>query len=63
MYPYYRAYQPNMRLHSNDIRRLQRLYGRGKGSVNGNSGGGSGGNGGGSGGSGGGGSGGGKIIC
>ena len=49
MYPYYRPYRPNMQLHSNDIARIQRLYGRGTGSVNGN---------GGSGGSGGGGSGG-----
>jgi len=45
MYPYYRAYDPNMRLHSNDIARIQRLYGKG----------GSGGGGGGTGGTGGGG--------
>jgi len=29
MYPYYRAYTPNMRLHANDIRRIQRMYGKG----------------------------------
>ena len=33
MYPYYRAYNPNanMKLHANDIRRIQRQYGRGTG--------------------------------
>ena len=35
MYPYYRAYTPNMKLHSNDIARIQRLYGSGTGSVTG----------------------------
>ena len=35
MYPYYRSYTPNMQLHGNDIARLRRLYGYGKGSVNG----------------------------
>ena len=49
MYPYYRAYTPNMQLHRNDIARLQRLYGRGRGSVNGESGGSGGGSGGGGG--------------
>lgn len=36
MYPYYRGYQPGgLRLHSNDIRRIQALYGSstGGGSV------------------------------
>ena len=50
MYPYYRAYTPNMRLHSNDIARLRRLYGSGSGSVNGSGGTGGGGTGGGGGG-------------
>ena len=33
MYPYYRAYDPNanMKLHSNDIRRIRALYGKGTG--------------------------------
>ena len=46
MYPYYRPYRANMQLHYNDKRRIQRLYGSGRGSVNGGSGGGNGGNGG-----------------
>ena len=31
MYPYYRPYNPNMKLHSNDIARIQRQYGQGTG--------------------------------
>lgn len=34
MYPYYRQYTPGFHLHSNDIARIQRLYG-GKGTGGG----------------------------
>jgi len=40
MYPYYREYTPNMRLHANDIRRIQRLYGKGGSGGGGGTGGG-----------------------
>ncbi|GLV37918.1 Matrix metalloproteinase 1 [Carabus blaptoides fortunei] len=33
MYPYINPYNPNFRLHSNDISRIQRLYGRGRSRV------------------------------
>jgi len=48
MYPYYRRYTPNMRLHANDIRRIQRLYGKGGSGGGGGTGGGGTGGGGGS---------------
>lgn len=31
MYPYYKAYVPNMKLHANDVYRIQKQYGKSTG--------------------------------